>query len=398
VTIREFYNRHRGFIGGVIASLTAQVIIFISVVYLWPLYALHEARNLYKEGRIAYFQCDFYKAEKFLKSAIEESNNFAPAHAALSQLYSLRAAYCQALGKPYSKSYPALAIFHGLKAIQNNPDELEGIRALTLAISCPKVLNYSMVNKLYDEGIKKSPLDSELSYVFWVINGKKVGSHIDERPIKDAIKLNDDFIFAKLDYAQALYKTKEAEKCSLAQNILNKILNSNNDIAMAHNTLGKLDVLNMEINSATEHFKTAIKLDKNGAAPHANLGIIYRGIGEFDKAHNHLESARQIGSDKYEILLNLGITLLEKKKFREAINILEEGLKKTDDPQVQAALALAYWEVGLKEIAKYQLAKAVEQKPVYNTKKWIFDNHKVSQHAASELLEDFSIWSYRKAE
>ena len=77
---------------GVIASILATAICILFVNFIWPFFYYREAREIYEKGRKAYFKCEFSAAQKLFSSALV-NQNYALAHAALAQLYSIWAAY-----------------------------------------------------------------------------------------------------------------------------------------------------------------------------------------------------------------------------------------------------------------------------------------------------------------
>jgi len=382
---------------GIVASIIAYGIVQ-GLIYIWPLIYFGEAKMFYNYGRNAYFKCDFYNAEKFLQSAIYQRKNYAEAHAALSQLYSIWATYSQFLGKYYpAKKYSSLSIYHGIKAIQNNAKGIEGIRALTFAFCCPKILDSSMAQKLYNEGRNIDPNDSELAYALWVLNGKQIGSEIDEQPIKESISTGNEFVFAKIEYARELFlKSDNKEKEDLALSIITGVIDSHKHISLAHSVCGAIYGRRGDLNISENCFEEAIEFDKNGATPYHNLGNICRIRGEFSKANKYYEVARDFCKHRYEIYQNLGLNYIETGKFKDAIKAFESGIELNNDkPQLYAGLALSYWRIGLKELAKYFLNKAISMNEVYKTKAWIFKNHKISLNIAKELIAEWQTWEHK---
>lgn len=378
-------------IPGVIASILAYLIIYFFLSFIWPWYHFREAKNLYVEGRNAYFKCDFYTAENLLKSSIEKRPKYALSHAALSQTYSLWSTYNDFLRKNSPEIQQASAIYHAIKAIQLNTEGVEGFKALMMAITFPKVLDYSIAKKIYSEAIKKSPKDPELSHSRWVLDGRKVSSEIDKKPIQDAITLKKDYVFAKIEFARALFLSEDEGSDDTALDILDENIDLFSNIAAAHSIRGAIYGRKKKMSEAEACFNKALQLDTNGGGPYNNIGNIYTLSGNFEEATRYYEKGLSLYPKSLKIVANTAYCYIEKEKFEKAIDMIEKKLTIDTQPKVLGnlyfALSVANWRIGKKEVGKYFFDKAISQNKRHADINSILPNHSVFLKTIKELID-----------
>jgi Tfp pilus assembly protein PilF len=118
--------------------------------------------------------------------------------------------------------------------------------------------------------------------------------------------------------------------------------------------------------SARERFEKAVALDPNNADAHYNLGLIYFGDRQLEKAVVQYKKAIAIDPKHANARLNLGIALAQAGSFDQAVTEYQEAIKvKPDFAEAYNNLAVAQENRGKLEEAKKDYRKAVQIKPDY---------------------------------
>ena len=127
--------------------------------------------------------------------------------------------------------------------------------------------------------------------------------------------------------------------------LLNKTLKMNPNFAPAYNYLGlahKQD--GDDIQEVVWFFKQAIGLDSNYADPYENLGKIYYGLGDFDKAEKYTLEALRVKPDLATAQVSLGwIYLLGKSQPADAIKYFSQSIGSNPTPYGHFGLGMAYF-------------------------------------------------------
>jgi len=178
-----------------------------------------------------------------------------------------------------------------------------------------------------------------------------------------------------------------------AQNYYQKVLELDPNYVHAHNNIGLIFKELGENQKAKDCFEKTIEIDPSYANAHNNIGLIFIELGENQKAKNCFEKAIEINPDYTDALNNLGALLQELRKYEKAINSYEKVI--AVDPSYTAS----YYNLGniFFELKEYQKAisyneKAIEIKPDYT------DAHITLGNIFTELKEyQKAIISYGKA-
>src|SRR3990172_3448983 len=110
-----------------------------------------------------------------------------------------------------------------------------------------------------------------------------------------------------------------------AKNNYLKAVKLSPDFSMAHNNLGTIYLGQKDYERAIKHFKTSISKNPKNANAHNNLGNAYKATGKFDKAISCYQKALDINPNVPETINNLGLINYEKGNFDQAIKYLNKA-------------------------------------------------------------------------
>jgi len=82
---------------------------------------------------------------------------------------------------------------------------------------------------------------------------------------------------------------------------------------------------------ALEYLKEAVELDKNDTFIHQALASVYRKLGEYESARNHLNVSLALDSSNPITYYNYGNLLVDMKEYEEAKEMYEKALELDGD-------------------------------------------------------------------
>ncbi len=159
-------------------------------------------------------------------------------------------------------------------------------------------------------------------------------------------------------------------------------------------TLGKILVSKGDYSEGLEKLKEALRYlrpnDKSVPEVFAYIGYCYYELKELDAAaHFHEKAINSWVKDgdlkKADLLYSLGRIYLRQKSYREAVDVLEQGLAlKGKEPLFHFGLGVAYYEIGQKEESLHHLETASRLDPQYR-------NNETMQRLVEDLEGKISI-------
>ena len=151
-----------------------------------------------------------------------------------------------------------------------------------------------------------------------------------------------------------------------AQNYYHKILALDPNYVNAHNNLGIIFHGLGENQKAIGCYEKAIEINPNYADAHNNLGATFKKLGEFEKATNCFEKAIEINPNYAAAHNNLGNIFLELEENQKAKECYEKVIK-IDPNYVNALnnLGVIFQRLGENQKAKECYEKAIEINPNY---------------------------------
>jgi len=141
-----------------------------------------------------------------------------------------------------------------------------------------------------------------------------------------------------------------------------KILEINSALPGIHFRLGrallsKPDPSPEVVGEAKRNFELELKIDPQNAGAEGVLGELAAKAGNQAEAIDHFKRATTLDSGFAEAYIGLGTSLVSEKRFAEAVQPLETGVKLApDDPMAHYNLAVALSRVGRKEDADREFA------------------------------------------
>ncbi len=103
-----------------------------------------------------------------------------------------------------------------------------------------------------------------------------------------------------------LLKEGEEEK---ARAQFTRAVQARADFLPSHVILAKMAMHSQDFSGAEEHLRRILAADSKNAEAHLNLGVAYKGMGDYDKALQEYEEAEKLNPELAAIYLNKGIVL-----------------------------------------------------------------------------------------
>lgn len=144
-------------------------------------------------------------------------------------------------------------------------------------------------------------------------------------------------------------------KWNEAATIYRTILKQNPDVAGIHYRLGRVLVSKPDFGpevaqEAKQEFEKELKIDPSNAGAEYVLGEMAKQKKEWDEAIQHFARAAQLDAGFGDAYVGWGGSLLEVKKFADAIPPLETAVKlESGNPAAHYLLAIAYARAGRKQ-------------------------------------------------
>lgn len=173
-------------------------------------------------------------------------------------------------------------------------------------------------------------------------------------------------------------------------------LNPNNKEVL--NAIGIIYLLKLEdYPKAIEHFRRALKVDKNFSEALNNLGIAYEKTGKYSEAIESFRAAllNPLYRSAEKAFSNLGRAYYRAKRFDDAIEAYKEALRRFSDFHLPYyGLALCYNARGRYGDAATALKKAIEVDPAYkgDKEKAVREMQERKMLASAEDEKDIEDW------
>jgi tetratricopeptide (TPR) repeat protein len=146
------------------------------------------------------------------------------------------------------------------------------------------------------------------------------------------------------DYGSLLMKLKIYSKASKVYELYLKLKPDDPDVLAnlggAYLALGLVGI-------GKETIEKALELDSENGIANYNMALIYEQGAEYDLALNHYRLAFKSNYESRATILNISNIYMKEKKYSEAIEYLQTGLKKfKDDPYLTYNLGLCFYLKG----------------------------------------------------
>ncbi|NMO22193.1 adventurous gliding motility TPR repeat lipoprotein GltE [Pyxidicoccus fallax] len=135
----------------------------------------------------------------------------------------------------------------------------------------------------------------------------------------------------ELHHAVGLILLKEGNKDE-ARLSFNKALEVRDDYVPSHVELAQLALESEDFPEAEEHLRRILQADGKNAAAHLNLGIAYKGQGQFDKAMQEYDEAEKLNPELAAVSLNRAVILHKVKDAPErAVELYRKYIAQAGD-------------------------------------------------------------------
>lgn len=314
------------------------------------------AYEYFIEGRNAYLLSTprgYENAIDWYKKALEVDEKYAPAYAGLGEVYAVwgdwkgQSGEC---GASYDKS-----LEYSLKAAELAPDLSHSHRAL--AISYYALGRYEEAEREAKKAIDMNPSDAEAYFVLW----KATGNDPDSEYIEKALDLNPNLLMAHNDLGVTYLASGNYGKAVFH---LRRTVGLNPDSALAHNNLGHALAEMGKTEDGIKEYKKSIEIDPYNDLAHSNLATALVDKGEIGSAIREYKKAVEINPNSALYHYNLGTALLLGGKIKEGIKELKMTVELNPHfGEAYTNLGRALLEVGKTDEALEAFKKAIDINP-----------------------------------
>jgi Flp pilus assembly protein TadD len=185
--------------------------------------------------------------------------------------------------------------------------------------------------------------------------------HEAEKSYLDSLKLNPTFDRALMGLARAYMVEGEAEK---ARPLLELVIHQSPRDIFAIHALGRIARLEGKNEEAYRYLLKAAEAKPSIAIFQQELGITLVDLKRFQEALGPLSRAEKLGQEDPRLEHYLGTALANVGRFKEAVDHYQKALKmKPDLLQARLSLAFAYLNLGERANAKREFNTLCQQRP-----------------------------------
>ena len=191
------------------------------------------------------------------------------------------------------------------------------------------------------------------------------------------LSINEIFLLA--------VKKHQQNKTDVAQRLYSQVLKINQNHVDAHNNLGVIFKNLGENEKAINCYEKAIAINPNYVNAHNNLGIIFDKLGQNQKAIDCYEKAITINPNHPNAHNNLGVILKKIGQSQKAIDCYEKAIVINPNyVNTHNNLGIIFDELGKNQKAKDCFERAIKLNPNYTESYWNF--HGLSANIDEALL------------
>ena len=210
-----------------------------------------------------------------------------------------------------------------LKAVHLNPELTDAFYNLGWLYETQG--KYQNALSFYKETILQSGDDGEIfermGLCCLAINNKKDA----EVFFDEALRFSPDSVLSAAHLADIYFRRGETDK---AQEVLKYSLVSNPNIPELHITLGTIQKELGDYEHAMAHFHKAVTFDENNSVAFNSLGECCIALGLEKQAEPFFAKAAKLDDMNFSAVYNLGKLYYEKKKYENAVVILNHWLER----------------------------------------------------------------------
>lgn len=130
------------------------------------------------------------------------------------------------------------------------------------------------------------------------------------------------------------------------------------DNAAGRKCLGEALLLQENYNGALEQYLRLTELEPNDPQHFLRLALIYRRLGQLDKAEESLLQAKQDAPGSLEVIYNEALTYRAQGRFDDAIHVLSDAVAAAKGTERPSTMAILYEQLGalFREVENYPAA------------------------------------------
>ncbi len=130
------------------------------------------------------------------------------------------------------------------------------------------------------------------------------------------------------------------------------------DNAAARKCLGEAQLLQENYNGALEQYRRLSELEPNDPQHFLRLALIYRHLGQLDKAEESMLRAKQDAPGSLEVIYNEALTYRAQGRFDDAIRVLSDAVAAAKGTERPSTMAILYEQLGalFRQVENYPAA------------------------------------------
>jgi tetratricopeptide (TPR) repeat protein len=272
----------------------------------------------------------------------------------------------------------ARSLVDGLLSQEGQPEEL----ANTYGELCRLYHAYGLSDAAipcYGNAVRLAPRDFRWSYYLGRLQQEGGRLAEAEASYRRALDLQPGYVPARVHLGEVLLAGNRTDE---AEAVLRQALTADSKNAAARAALGEVFLSRRQYREAAEQLEAALAAAPEADRLHHPLGLAYRGLGEMDKAHEHLKKAGKVGvrpadplTDEMEALrqgstvhLLRGRVAFRFGRYQDAAAEFRKAVAaQPDSVPARINLAAALAEAGDRNGAKEQLREVLKLAPANGT-------------------------------
>jgi len=164
----------------------------------------------------------------------------------------------------------------------------------------------------------------------------------------------------------------------------------------ARKCLGEALLLEQKYDAALEQYKRLTELEPNDPEHFLRLSLIYRRLGQLDKAEESLLHAKQDAPGSLEVIYNEALTYRAQGRFDDAIRVLSDAVAAAKGTERTSTMAILYEQLGalFREVENYPAAMETFQElaelgpeQAKRARELMIDTLRMSRHLDQALEE-----------
>ena len=167
----------------------------------------------------------------------------------------------------------------------------------------------------------------------------------------------------------------------------------------ARRCLGEALLLREDFNGALEQYQRLSELEPDNPENFLRLALIYRHLGQLDKAEESMLRAKQDAPGSLEVIYNEALTYRAQGRFDDAIRVLSDAVAAAKDTERPSTMAILYEQLGslFREVENYSAAldtyqalRALGPEQAKRARELIIDTYRMNRQLDKALLESQS--------